>query len=114
MATPRSTRVWSASSDLDASPQSALQDAAIELQAYFYQQEGEIYRVEDLQRALENWLELSMEALVEDALFHVVEGDRSSAFNRSAFESQMKRLRPLDRPDAATDVCQPISAVHAA
>jgi hypothetical protein len=98
--------VRSTSSDLDANPlQAALHETAIDLQAHFFQEEGEIYRVEDLQRALENWLELSMEALVEDAFFHVVEGDRSSAFNRSAFESQMKRLRPVE----VSETRQPVS-----
>lgn len=78
--------------------QSALKTAAIELQARFLQEEGETYRVEDLQQALNNWLELSIEALADDALFHAVEGDRSYAFNRDAFESQMKRIRPVDAP----------------
>jgi hypothetical protein len=75
--------------------QSALETAAIDLQTHFLQEEGEVYRVEDLQQALESWLELSVESLVEDALFHAVEGDRSVAFNRSAFESQLKRVKPL-------------------
>lgn len=78
--------------------QSALKAAAIELQARFLQEEGETYRVEDLQQALNNWLELSIESLADDALFHAVEGDRSYAFNRDAFELQMKRIRPMDAP----------------
>lgn len=75
--------------------QSALREAAIELQARYVQEEGETYRVEDLQRALTHWLEVSIESLAEEALFHAVEGDRSYAFNRSAFELQMKRIKPV-------------------
>jgi hypothetical protein len=75
---------------------SALRDTAIELQGHFLHEDGDLYRVDDLQRALENWLELSIEALVEDALFHVVDGDRATAFNRATFEAQMQRLRPVD------------------
>jgi len=77
------------------SMQSALETAAIDLQAHYLREEGETYQVEDLQHALENWLELSIESLVEDALFHAVEGDRSIAFNRSAFEAQLRRLKPM-------------------
>ena len=80
--------------------QSALETAAIDLQAHLLQEEGELYRVEELQRALENWLELSVESLVEDVLFHTVEGDRSMAFNRSAFESQLRRVRPVALPES--------------
>lgn len=76
--------------------QLALQRAAARLQDHFVREEGEVYRVEDLEQALASWLELSVEALVDDALFHTVEGDRSFAFNRRAFESQMKRLQPVD------------------
>lgn len=91
--------------DLDTDAlRSALKGAAIDLQAHFYQEDGDIYRVEDLQRALENWLELSIESLVDDALFHVIDGDRSSAFNRSAFEAQMKRIRPVEVSEARQPV----------
>lgn len=74
--------------------QAALQTAATELQARFVTEYGEQYCVEDLQAALTQWLELSIESLVEDALFHTVEGDRAYAFNRRAFEMQMKKLQP--------------------
>lgn len=83
--------------------QSALETAAIDLQAHFLHEEGETYRVEDLQRALENWLELSVESLVEDALFHAVEGDRSVAFNRSGFESQLRRVEPVDLQESGQE-----------
>ncbi|GAB4377993.1 MAG: hypothetical protein Kow00121_28950 [Elainellaceae cyanobacterium] len=76
--------------------QSALHSAAIDLQNRFVREEGEVYRVEDLQRALTNWLELSIESLVEDATFHAVEGDCASAFNRHDFEQQMKRVKPVE------------------
>lgn len=77
--------------DTDAT-QAALQSVATELQARFVEESGEQYCVEDLQIALSHWLELSIESLVEDALFHTVEGDRSHAFNRRAFEMQLRKL----------------------
>ncbi|HEY9644532.1 MAG TPA: hypothetical protein V6C57_28810 [Coleofasciculaceae cyanobacterium] len=96
------------SSDLSMPPfmdieaiQTALNQTAIALQARFAQETGECYCVEDLQQALTHWLELSIEELVDDALFHTVEGDRAYAFNRRAFELQMQRLQPLPHPTAA-------------
>ncbi|WNZ24720.1 hypothetical protein HJG54_18975 [Leptolyngbya sp. NK1-12] len=73
--------------------QVVLKAAAAELQARFMQECGESYRVEDLQAALNRWLELSVEALLDDVLFHTVEGDRAYAFNRRAFEMQMRKLQ---------------------
>lgn len=88
--------------DTDAT-QTALHATAVELQARFVDEFGEEYRLEDLQAALSHWLELSIESLVEDALFHTVEGDRSHAFNRRAFEIQIRNLQPvaLSLPQAA-------------
>jgi hypothetical protein len=77
--------------------QSALKETAGELQAHYLRQEGEFYRSEDLQRALNQWLELSIESLVDDVLFHTVEGDRSYSFNREAFDAQMRRMKPAKR-----------------
>lgn len=79
--------------DTDAT-QYALETAAIELQARLAQEYGEQYRAEDLQTALTQWLELSIESLVEDVLFHTLEGERSYAFNRRGFEKQLKKLQP--------------------
>jgi hypothetical protein len=76
--------------------QSAFQTAAAELEARLFEDYGERYHVEDLQAALTQWLELSIESLVEDVLFHTVEGDRTCAFNRRAFELQLKKLQPLE------------------
>lgn len=77
-----------------ADTQAALESAAVELQARYAAAYGERYRVEDLQTALHRWLELSIESLVEDVLFHTLEGDRSYAFNRHAFEIQLRQLQP--------------------
>lgn len=82
--------------------QSALYQAAVQLQAHLAQEEGELYRLEDLQQVLVRWLESSIECLVEDALFHTLEGDRAFAFNRHAFERQMQHLEPLSAPNSAT------------
>lgn len=74
--------------------QMAFDKAAIELQTHFIEEYGERYALEDLQVALTRWLELSIEALVEDAVFHTVEGDRTYAFNRRGFEMQLQKSRP--------------------
>lgn len=87
--------------------------AAVDLQAYFMREQGTCYLLEDLQKALIGWLELSVEALVDDALFHTVEGDRTYAFNRSAFELQLKQLQPVDSKNCLqkrTGISAPISA----
>ncbi|MCU0568695.1 MAG: hypothetical protein MUF49_19120 [Oculatellaceae cyanobacterium Prado106] len=69
-----------------------ISEAALDLQSHLMRETDELYGVEDLEQALANWLELSVEALVDDVLFHVVEGDRSTAFNRRAFEIQLNKL----------------------
>lgn len=80
--------------------QSALQQAAIQLQTHLAHEEGNLYRLEDLQQVLVCWLESSIECLVEDALFHTLEGDRAFAFNRRAFERQMQHLQPVPAAEA--------------
>jgi len=75
--------------------QEQLNSAAAQLKAHIAHNDGTVYQVEDLQRALNSWLELSIEALVDDAMFHTVEGDRSQAFNRHAWETQLARLKPV-------------------
>lgn len=80
--------------------QLAFKTAATELQTHYAHEYGDAYRIEDLEQALHNWLELSLESLVEDVLFHTIEGDRSYAFNRSAFELQMQRLQPIEEQTA--------------
>ncbi|HEY9697801.1 MAG TPA: hypothetical protein V6D10_11090 [Trichocoleus sp.] len=96
---PTLLQIWSQPIDsptIDSSTlQQTLRETALQLQAHFVQEEGEVYRTEDLQQALSRWLELSLESLLEDAMFHVVEGDRAYAFNRRAFELQMKQLQPV-------------------
>jgi hypothetical protein len=79
----------------DSTVQDTLNDAASQLKSRFLQEEGNAYAVEDLQKALANWLQLSVESLLDDVLFHVVEGDRAYAFNRRAFEIEIQRLQPI-------------------
>jgi hypothetical protein len=79
----------------------ALSEAASQLQAYFLREEGSEYEVADLEHVLDRWLELSMERLLEDVLFHVVEGDRAYAFNRRTFELQMEQIQPRQTDAAA-------------
>jgi hypothetical protein len=41
---------------------------------------------------LSRWLELSIEQLCDDALFHCITGDRSIAFNRDGFEQGLNKV----------------------
>ena len=82
--------------------QQSLNQAAIALRTRYVHETGEIYRVEELQQALTQWLELSIETLVDDALFHTAEGDRAYAFNRRAFELKLQQLQPIDLSHSAS------------
>ncbi len=76
--------------------QTDLKAAAAVLQAHYIREAGTVYQLADLERALTIWLELSVEALAQDAVFHVIEGDRTYAFNRPAFEQQLHQLEPIE------------------
>lgn len=69
----------------------SLNNAASQIQAELASR-GEQYAIEDLNGVLALWLELSVEQLCEEALFHCVKGDRSFAFNRSGFETFLKKV----------------------
>lgn len=73
-----------------------------------------MYRLEDLQRVLMHWLESSIESLVEDALFHTLEGERAFAFNRRAFERQMQYLQPISSADDSSVAADPAVTTIAA
>jgi hypothetical protein len=75
------------------------------LQAHFICEEGNIYALDDLRQAVSHWLELSVESLMEDVLFHVVDGDRNAAFNRRSFELQMAKLHPLNPIEDSETPC---------
>ena len=68
-----------------------LDEAAAQIQAQLASR-GEQYAIEDLNEVLSLWLELSVEQLCEDALFHCVTGDRAFSFNRSGFERFLKKV----------------------
>lgn len=97
----------------DSTMQDTLNEAANHLRSYFIREEGSTYSVADLQQALSNWLDLSVESLLDDVLFHVVEGDRAYAFNRRAFELEMQRLQPtqLDQnpQNSSENASEPVS-----
>jgi hypothetical protein len=78
----------------------ALQIAAAKLQARFAQG-GEVYDVNEIHEKLCTWLELSVEQLADDALYHCVEGDSTYAFNRHAFTDEMKKIQPIAVKTAA-------------
>ena len=90
-----------------------MSEAANQLKSHFIREERSAYSIEDLKQALSNWLELSVESLLDDVLFHVVEGDRAYAFNRRAFELELQRLQPtqLDQNSQTTSesASEPIS-----
>lgn len=82
---------------LDSDPiQSALHQAALQLQDHYAAEDGTLYRLDDLHRVLAHWLVLSAEALAEDAVFHTIEGDRAYAFNRRAFDQLLTKIHPLE------------------
>ena len=101
----------------DSTIEDTLNEAANQLKNHFIQEEGSAYSVADLRQALSNWLDLSVESLLDDILFHVVEGDRAYAFNRRAFEVEMQRLQPTpleqNLQNSPESVSEPISKATA-
>jgi hypothetical protein len=97
----------------DSTTQDTLNEAANQLQNHFIREEGSTYSIEDLQQALNNWLDLSVESLLDDVLFHVMEGDRAYAFNRRVFELELQRLQPVQSDqtpqNASESTSEPIS-----
>lgn len=91
-------------------PQAAISDSALEqipialLKVYNrLRSEGLDYLPSEVAGAIADWLELSLEQLVDDALWHLVEGDRSYAFNRKAFEDSLDRaVRRRGNPALST------------
>ena len=75
--------------------QSQLFQSALVIQSQLAFEQGAEYRREDIQKALITWLELSIESLVEDALFHCTDANSTHAYNRSAFERALKKVRPI-------------------
>jgi hypothetical protein len=71
----------------------SLNDAAVAIQRELASR-GEQYAIADLNEVLSLWLELSVEQLCEDALFHCITGDRSFSFNRLGFEAFLKKVEP--------------------
>jgi hypothetical protein len=96
----------------DSIVQDTLSDAASQLKNRFLREEGNTYAVEDLQKALGNWLQLSVESLLDDVLFHVVEGDRAYAFNRRAFEIEIQRLQPVSSEKPALVRSESVSSAE--
>lgn len=73
--------------------QSQLFSSALILQSRFAFEEGTQYKREDIQKALISWLELSLESLIEDTLFHVE--NRDQGFGYTHFQQALKRVRPI-------------------
>jgi hypothetical protein len=73
-----------------------LWQAAQALAARYAHEDGTYYQVADLQRSLVNWLEQSIEQLVDDAVFHTAEGTDTYAFNQKGFKSLLKKVQPRE------------------
>ena len=81
---------------ISSSVYTAIADAAVQLQLHYVINSGVTYDLHNLQTALVHYLEGSIESLVDDLMFHTVEGDRAHAFNRSEYERQLNNLQPLE------------------
>lgn len=84
--------------------QDAIADAAEKAQVYLEQEKGIHYPVNDLKTVLVKWLELSVEQLAEEALYHCLEGDRAYAFNRCGFTQALEKLTPVHTPQQADEL----------
>ncbi|HEY9663178.1 MAG TPA: hypothetical protein V6C65_32435 [Allocoleopsis sp.] len=87
--------------------QEAIAAAAPQAQVFLQQQEGSHYRLEDIQAALLKWLELSIEQLADEVLYHCLEGDRALAFNRVAFTQALQKF-PVAHTPADADVLEQV------
>lgn len=74
----------------------SIADLAMQLQSHYAIESGAAYDARDLQQAILKWLESSIESLVDDGMFHLVEGQRGFAFNRPEFDRQLSKLQPIE------------------
>ena len=81
-----------------------LQQAAVSAQAWLQREKGEYYRVNDLKQAFVHWLELCLEQLAEEAMYHAFEGDRTFAVNRQDFQAQLEKLPYAMTPQDAEEL----------
>lgn len=86
------------------SVQDAIADAAEKAQAYLENEQGVHYSLNDLKNAFVKWLEISIEQLAEDAMYHCLEGDRSFAFNRQSFTTAVEKLTAARTPQEADEL----------
>lgn len=82
----------------------SIADAAKKAQQYLEQQYGTHYEVNDLEKALVHWLEVSIEQLADDSCYHCVDGDLSLVFNRCVFTSALSKVQPAYSPAEADGV----------
>jgi len=55
-------------------------------------EKGRNYSIADINEALAYWLELTIEELCDEAVYHCAEGDRSNVVNRAGFETALKTI----------------------
>lgn len=80
----------------------SIADVALQLQLHYVINSGVTYDIHELQAALIHYLESALESLVDDLMFHTVEGDRTHAFNRAEYERQLNKLQPLELAQQGT------------
>lgn len=74
--------------------------AAPALQQHYQENEGHIYQLDNLQKALEGWFENLIDELAADA-FDLLTYSRGS-YNQSDFAKRLHKLEPVP-PDSVTD-----------
>lgn len=74
-----------------------LTEAAPYIQQWLANNRDEIYSTQQVEAALRVWLQRSVEGLVEDAIFHCVEGSSPFATGRNDFQLGLQRAAIADR-----------------
>lgn len=69
----------------------ALHQAALEIQSWLEHNRSEHYKQSDLVDVLRNWLELQIESLAEEAIYHCVSGSSTHAIGRRTFEQLLNK-----------------------
>lgn len=78
--------------DIDTSQAIApLRIAAPMIRQWLIDNDSLVYELADIENVLVNWLELSIEELATEALYHCISGDTSQAIGRRTFKQLLDR-----------------------
>lgn len=78
--------------DIDTSQAiSPLRVAAPIIRQWLIDNDSLVYELSDIENVLVNWLELSIEELATEALYHCISGDTSQAIGRRTFKQLLDR-----------------------